>query len=747
MTTKKIDNPDVQPDSINLDSIRAMTHIRLGRYILITSWAIALLPIVGWRISLMWFVATTLAGVFRTVIEHRLTREENHYPLSKSKAYPLIVMGTNIFWAAAPALCLLSDHPVALEIALLFFASGYMLVVAQFNSSPRNFMIVSAPYTIVVLWLLMECLGTDKFLPFLAALPFLSLSVYYSLIFGYFKYRTKRNSELERSRLIEELKEARLEAERASEAKSMFLANMSHEIRTPMNGVIGMTELLKQTELNERQQFYSDTIHKSGTMLIAIINDILDLSKIEAGRLELEEAPFDLKAEIGDMAALMSTRAREKNLELIIRIPPSVPTNFIGDSGRIRQVITNLIGNAIKFTEQGYVLINVTGEEKDDKTELVIEIEDTGIGIPAQKCERIFDTFQQADSSTTRHYGGTGLGLSISKLLVEAMDGEIGVTSTPEKGSTFWVKLTLATQEQGDKVNMTDFAHGENRRVLVVDDIEVNRIIVTEILNAANFDTDIASSGKDALVILREASAVGEPFDLLISDYLMPEMDGEMLAHEIRNDATISQTPILVLTSVDEAEHVKRIHEIGIQGLLVKPAQSKQLLQTVKAALETNEALNPELVSQPQAAPMSAVDCLSSDGRIRVLLAEDNEVNQLVVKHMLDAKTYDLTIASNGVETLEKFKSEPKFDFILMDVSMPEMDGYEATTAIRKIEKTEDRSTTPIICLSAHVMTKDVAHSAEIGMDDFLAKPISQEKLEQITEKWVIGMRNTLKSA
>ena len=731
---------------IGFDSIRAVMQTQIGRYIMIVCWSAAMIPVLGWRIAALWFVATACVGAVRSAVEIRLSRQTDFEAFSSSKFYPFVAMCSNAVWAAAPVICWMSNHPAGSEVAMVMFATGYMMCVAQFNSSPKSFLLVSSPYSFALIWLFFSNFGTDNFIPLVATLPFLYLSVYFLFVFGYIKHKEIKSSERERSRLIEELEAARQVAERASEAKSMFLANMSHEIRTPMNGVVGMTELLMRTNLDERQQFYTDTIQKSGNALIAIINDILDLSKIEAGRLELEEAPFDLKAHIEEMAALMSARAREKDLELIVRIPPDLSTYFVGDGGRIRQIITNLVGNAIKFTDSGYILINATGEQKDGRTELLVEIEDTGIGIPDDKRERIFQSFQQADSSTTRHYGGTGLGLSISRLLVEAMGGEIGVRSEPNRGSTFWFKLSLENQKRNAEVIKVDFAGGDNRRVLVVDDIEVNRMIVSEILGAANFNTHSASSAQEALTALRSAAADNTPFDLLISDYLMPGMDGEMLAREIRNDPQISQTPILVLTSVDEAEHAKRIQEIGIEGFLVKPARSVQLMKTVKDVLDNTSAKAPEPALNPVQSSQAA-ETAPSDGRIRVLLAEDNEVNRLVVKHMLDANTYDLTIAVNGTEAFEKFKTGPKFDFILMDVSMPEMDGYEATTAIREYEEAEQREATPIICLSAHVMTKDVDRSIEVGMNDFLAKPVSQDKLKQITEKWTSASRDALKTA
>ncbi len=720
-----------------LAALRMITMTRSIRYLHITLWGAFLATVVPLSVAAVWYALTMTAGYARSLIEARIEARLKSKRIASQRPYALIAMASCAFWAAAPVLAWHSAHPFGQAAAMFLTLGGFMLALSQFRSTPANALIVTAPYSAVFIWFLVDGFGAAPFWPMLAAVPVLVATVGYMLIFGYMLQQDMHRGIAERSRLIDELSAARVSAEKASAAKSMFLANMSHEIRTPMNGVLGMAELLAQTRLDNRQRLYAETIHKSGAAQLTLINDILDFSKIEAGKLELDAAPLDLRAAVEDVAALVAPRAQEKRLEVVVRFQPGLASHLIGDGGRIRQIITNLAGNAVKFTEAGYVLIGVSGVEENGRAQIRVEVSDTGVGIEADKIERIFGAFQQADSTTTRQFGGTGLGLSITKRLVEAMGGEIGVSSRPGEGSTFWFTLDLPVNpDQAAPAPISLDAEG--RRVLIVDDIEVNRQIASEQLAAWGFETDAVAGGQDALDAMRASALIGAPYALVIVDYFMPGMDGEMLARAIRADAQIAATPILVLTSVDQQGDAKRFREIGVDGYLVKPARATLLLQTIgqilgkKKAEEREESGEETAVAEP--GPGDAGD------RIRILLAEDNEVNQLVVRHMLNPALHDLVIVGNGRDAVAQFaEARGEFDLVLMDVSMPEMDGYEAARAIRAVEAETGAARTPIICLTAHVMSQDVELSEAAGMDDFLSKPISQDRLDAVIRRWAGG--------
>jgi len=415
-----------------------------------------------------------------------------------------------------------------------------------------------------------------------------------------------------------------------------------------------------------------------------------------------------------------------------VRFQPTLPTNVIGDGGRLRQVTTNLVSNAIKFTHQGHILLSVSGTEEGANTKIKIEVIDTGVGIAEDKRVKIFDTFQQADTSTTRQFGGTGLGLSISKRLIEAMNGTIGVRSKLGHGSNFWVELTLPTSDEEDIEWETTFEI-DGERALIVDDNAVNRQILDEQLSAWGFQPTLVEGAQEALQALRDAAAKEEPFDVAILDYMMPEMDGEALARGIKDDPNIEDVPLLILTSVDRAGDARRFKEIGACGYLVKPVRSALLYETLVGVLSSNVRVEEEiLVQEPEREQAE----LAFEDKIKILLAEDNEVNQLVINHMLDSKVFHLVVANNGREALAAVRdAETPFDLILMDVSMPEMDGYEATRKIRALEE-KSGAHTPIVCLTAHVMKDDVDRSQAAGMDDYLSKPVSKERLEKAINRW-----------
>jgi len=527
--------------------------------------------------------------------------------------------------------------------------------------------------------------------------------------------------EATRREQMEALTAARVHAEAAAEAKSQFLANMSHEIRTPLNGVLGMLGLMLEEKLGRQLRDYAQTAHDSGVILLDLINDILDFSKIEAGQMMLDATPFDLRGLVEDVLDQQAIAAGDKGVELISRYVPGTSTHVVGDPGRIRQILLNLVSNAVKFTEEGHVLVTVEAVESEgDSSVFRCSVEDTGVGIEPQEQARVFEHFQQVDGSASRQHTGTGLGLAIVRELTILMQGRVGLSSEPGKGSTFWFELPLPISQVPAESRPEQLA---GLAVLIVDDNRVNRWVLREQLMRWGFELEEASSGSSALDALRRAAVKGRPFDIALLDYHMPRMDGLELTRRIKADEQLCGTRLVMLSSVTHRKGAQQLLDAGCAAYLVKPVHQSDLMNTLATVWAQRDSKR-NSDSDPEHPIALGMDV--ARGR-RILLVEDNAINQKVAVRMLTTLGLHVDVAGDGVEALAQVEAFP-YDLVFMDVQMPRMDGLEATTRIREREAPDGPRLT-IVAMTAHAQTEDRDRCLAAGMDDYVRKPVTRREL------------------